>query len=75
MWRFVLIANVFYTEIGVLYFPKLVLFTSLSPLSSVKPGNVGVSKSVLGEITDSTNQSMAFALFGFCWGIGGIGMN
>ncbi|RUS16332.1 major facilitator superfamily domain-containing protein [Endogone sp. FLAS-F59071] len=35
-------------------------------------GNVGVSKSVLGEITDSTNQPMAFALFGFCWGIGGI---
>jgi MFS family permease len=36
-------------------------------------GNVGVSKSVLGEITDSTNQPMAFAMFGFCWGVGGIG--
>ncbi|RUS31665.1 hypothetical protein BC938DRAFT_477342 [Jimgerdemannia flammicorona] len=40
--------------------------------SSPNLGNVGVSKSVLGEITDNTNQPMAFALFGFCWGIGGI---
>ena len=27
-------------------------------------GNVAVAKSILGEITDSTNQSMGFSLFG-----------
>lgn len=33
-------------------------------------GNVGVAKSMLGEIADSTNQSQAFSVFGFAWGIG-----
>ncbi|KAF9085796.1 hypothetical protein BGX29_001770 [Mortierella sp. GBA35] len=35
-------------------------------------GNVGVAKSMLGEIADSTNQSQAFSVFGFAWGIGMI---
>ncbi|KAF9280002.1 hypothetical protein BGZ88_012430 [Linnemannia elongata] len=35
-------------------------------------GNVGVAKSMLGEIADSSNQSQAFSLFGFAWGIGMI---
>ncbi|KAF8979638.1 hypothetical protein BGZ46_005200 [Entomortierella lignicola] len=35
-------------------------------------GNVGVAKSMLGEIADHTNQSQAFSLFGFAWGIGMI---
>ncbi|KAK3813641.1 MAG: major facilitator superfamily domain-containing protein [Linnemannia elongata] len=33
-------------------------------------GNVGVAKSMLGEIADASNQSRAFSLFGFAWGIG-----
>ncbi|KAG0200866.1 hypothetical protein BGX28_006177 [Mortierella sp. GBA30] len=35
-------------------------------------GNIGVAKSMLGEIADSSNQSQAFGLFGFAWGIGMI---
>ncbi|CAH1762330.1 3451_t:CDS:2 [Entrophospora sp. SA101] len=35
-------------------------------------GNVGVAKSMLGELTDKTNQAKAFSLFGFCWGMGCI---
>ncbi|KAF9436775.1 hypothetical protein BGZ76_003006 [Entomortierella beljakovae] len=35
-------------------------------------GNVGVAKSMLGEISDKTNQSQAFSVFGFAWGIGMI---
>ncbi|KAF9941945.1 hypothetical protein BGZ67_003516 [Mortierella alpina] len=35
-------------------------------------GNVGVAKSMLGEIADPSNQSQAFGLFGFAWGIGMI---
>ncbi|KAI9299694.1 major facilitator superfamily domain-containing protein, partial [Cunninghamella echinulata] len=33
-------------------------------------GNGGVARSMLSEITDSTNRAKAFSLFGFCWGIG-----
>ncbi|KAL2916902.1 hypothetical protein HK105_203690 [Polyrhizophydium stewartii] len=35
-------------------------------------GNVGVAKSVLGEITDETNQARAFSLFGLMFSIGMI---
>ncbi|KAI1315485.1 hypothetical protein EDD11_000718 [Mortierella claussenii] len=35
-------------------------------------GNVGVAKSMLGEIADKSNQSQAFSIFGFAWGIGMI---
>jgi hypothetical protein len=35
-------------------------------------GNIGVAKSVTGEITDSTNRAVAFSLFGVCFSIGGI---
>ncbi|CAG8502866.1 6138_t:CDS:2 [Ambispora gerdemannii] len=34
--------------------------------------NVGVTKSLLGEITDSTNKARAFSMFGLTWGIGCI---
>ncbi|KAG0032688.1 hypothetical protein BGZ81_010299, partial [Podila clonocystis] len=34
--------------------------------------NVGVAKSMLGEIADPSNQSQAFSIFGFAWGIGMI---
>ncbi|KAJ3214167.1 hypothetical protein HK099_007003 [Clydaea vesicula] len=35
-------------------------------------GNIGVAKSVLGEITDKTNQAFGFSLFGLVWGFGMI---
>eukprot|EP01113_Clastostelium_recurvatum_P032735 TRINITY_DN4241_c0_g1_i7.p1 TRINITY_DN4241_c0_g1~~TRINITY_DN4241_c0_g1_i7.p1 ORF type:complete len:637 (-),score=160.86 TRINITY_DN4241_c0_g1_i7:97-2007(-) len=35
-------------------------------------GNVGVAKSMLGEITDTTNQAKAFSYFGLSWGVGGV---
>ncbi|KAF9430338.1 hypothetical protein BGZ94_007340, partial [Podila epigama] len=35
-------------------------------------GNVGVAKSMLGEIADASNQAQAFSIFGFAWGIGMI---
>ena len=43
-------------------------------LSGLLNGNIGVAKSVLGEITDKTNQSRAFSVFGFVYGLGFIGM-
>ncbi|KAI0637079.1 MFS general substrate transporter [Trametes polyzona] len=47
----------------------LIMARSLSGLFS---GNVAVIHSVLGEITDSTNQAIAFPLYGLCWPLGGI---
>ncbi|KAJ3034997.1 hypothetical protein HDV00_004408 [Rhizophlyctis rosea] len=35
-------------------------------------GNIGVAKSITGEITDSTNRAQAFSMFGFWSSIGGI---
>ncbi|CAG8557427.1 1999_t:CDS:10 [Ambispora gerdemannii] len=41
-------------------------------LNGALNGNVGVAKSMLGEITDSTNKASAFSLFGLTWGLGCI---
>lgn len=35
-------------------------------------GNVAVMHSVLGELTDSTNQAVAFPIYGLCWPLGVI---
>ncbi|TPX75247.1 hypothetical protein CcCBS67573_g03458 [Chytriomyces confervae] len=35
-------------------------------------GNIGVAKSMTGEITDKSNRPAAFALFGVCFSLGGI---
>ncbi|CEL62704.1 putative peptide/nitrate transporter At3g43790 OS=Arabidopsis thaliana GN=ZIFL2 PE=2 SV=2 [Rhizoctonia solani AG-1 IB] len=41
-------------------------------LSGALNGNVAVIKSVLGEITDETNQGVAFAYLPLCWSIGSL---
>eukprot|EP01112_Ceratiomyxa_fruticulosa_P019085 TRINITY_DN618_c0_g1_i1.p1 TRINITY_DN618_c0_g1~~TRINITY_DN618_c0_g1_i1.p1 ORF type:complete len:585 (+),score=111.21 TRINITY_DN618_c0_g1_i1:372-2126(+) len=41
-------------------------------LAGILNGNVGVAKSMMGEITDSTNQARAFSIVGIVWSIGGI---
>ncbi|KAI0361978.1 MFS general substrate transporter [Trametes cingulata] len=41
-------------------------------LSGLFSGNIAVIHSVLGEITDSTNQAVAFPLYGLCWPLGAI---
>jgi MFS family permease len=35
-------------------------------------GNVGVMKTMMGELTDSTNMAQAFALFPIIWSLGGF---
>ncbi|THG99630.1 hypothetical protein EW026_g2730 [Hermanssonia centrifuga] len=35
-------------------------------------GNVAVVHSIIGEITDSTNQATAFPIYGLCWPLGAI---
>ncbi|KIP09075.1 hypothetical protein PHLGIDRAFT_103288 [Phlebiopsis gigantea 11061_1 CR5-6] len=41
-------------------------------LAGLFSGNGAVANSVLGEITDSTNQALAFPLYGLCWPLGAI---
>eukprot|EP01133_Synstelium_polycarpum_P012364 gene12364-14504_t len=41
-------------------------------LSGLVNGNVGVSKTMVGEITDSSNQARAFTIMGISWGCGAI---
>ncbi|GLB35095.1 putative MFS general substrate transporter [Lyophyllum shimeji] len=49
--------------------PELLLSRCLAGLFS---GNVAVIHSVLGEITDSTNQALAFPIYGIFWPLGAI---
>ncbi|KAJ1299323.1 hypothetical protein OPQ81_011041 [Rhizoctonia solani] len=41
-------------------------------LSGMLNGNSGVIKSVLGEITDQTNQGIAFSYLPLCWSLGSL---
>ncbi|GAM27258.1 hypothetical protein SAMD00019534_104330, partial [Acytostelium subglobosum LB1] len=41
-------------------------------LAGLLNGNIAVAKTMLGEITDSSNQARAFSFIGLSWSIGGI---
>ncbi|RDB21308.1 Efflux pump azaL [Hypsizygus marmoreus] len=41
-------------------------------LAGIFSGNVAVIHSVLGELTDSTNQALAFPIYGLFWPLGSI---
>ncbi|EJD05792.1 MFS general substrate transporter [Fomitiporia mediterranea MF3/22] len=41
-------------------------------LAGLFSGNVAVMHSVLGEITDSSNQALAYPIYGLCWPLGVI---
>ena len=50
-------------------FPMAIISRGMSGMLN---GNIGVAKTYLGEITDSTNQSRAFGLVGLVFGFGQI---
>ncbi|KAJ7618704.1 hypothetical protein FB45DRAFT_872102 [Roridomyces roridus] len=35
-------------------------------------GAVGVARGAVSSVTDSTNEARAYAILGFCWGLGGV---
>lgn len=41
-------------------------------LSGALNGNVAVIEASLGEITDETNSTEAFALYGLMWAVGSV---
>jgi hypothetical protein len=47
----------------------MILFRSLSGALN---GNVAVVKAAIGDITDDSNSTEAFALFGLTWTVGSI---
>ncbi|PWN46813.1 MFS general substrate transporter [Violaceomyces palustris] len=49
--------------------PAMIVSRSVAGLMN---GNIAVLKSVLGEITDETNQARAFALIPMCYAVGSI---
>lgn len=42
------------------------------PAAGIFSGNIAVIHSVLGELTDSTNQAIAFPIYGLFWPLGAI---
>jgi MFS family permease len=41
-------------------------------LQGVFGGSVGVARGAVSVITDTTNEARAYAILGFCWGMGGV---
>ncbi|KAF7318868.1 Histone H2B [Mycena chlorophos] len=41
-------------------------------LQGVFAGAVGVARGSVSFVTDSTNEARAYAILGFCWGMGGV---
>ncbi|THH33951.1 hypothetical protein EUX98_g221 [Antrodiella citrinella] len=68
--------------IGILGIALSTLLTGLSKsffavllarcLGGLFSGNIAVIHSVLGELTDATNQAIAFPIYGLCWPLGSI---
>lgn len=46
--------------------------SELALLAGLFSGNVAVMHSVLAEITDSSNQAVAYPIYGLCWPLGVI---
>jgi hypothetical protein len=44
----------------------------MSLLAGIFSANSAVILSAIGEVTDSTNQTVAFPIFGLCWPLGSI---
>ena len=50
-------------------FPMMLITRALAGLFA---GNVSVMHSVMGEITDATNQAIALPIYGLAWPMGSV---
>ncbi|KAF8840254.1 MFS general substrate transporter [Paxillus ammoniavirescens] len=69
----VLLLGIFGLSLSMLCFGLSRTFTGLvlsRCITGALNGNIGVMKSMLGELTDSTNRAQGFALFPMAWSIG-----
>jgi len=41
-------------------------------LQGIFGGSVGVARGAVSVVTDSSNEARAYAILGFCWGLGGV---
>ncbi|KAH8823441.1 hypothetical protein DL96DRAFT_1744226 [Flagelloscypha sp. PMI_526] len=44
----------------------------LRMLQGIFSGSIGVVRSAVSQVTDTTNEARAYSILGFCWGLGGI---
>jgi hypothetical protein len=49
-----------------------ILYTDRIFVAGLFSGNVAVLHSVLGELTDASNQAIAFPIYGLTWPLGAI---
>ncbi|KIK76845.1 hypothetical protein PAXRUDRAFT_835199 [Paxillus rubicundulus Ve08.2h10] len=69
----VLLLGIFGLSLSMLCFGLSRTFTGLvlsRCITGALNGNIGVMKSMLGELTDSTNRAQGFAVFPMAWSIG-----
>jgi hypothetical protein len=54
------------------HFPNQFLRAQCDFKAGLFSGNIAVIHSVLGELTDPTNQALAFPIYGLAWPLGSI---
>lgn len=73
--RFVLSVSLFGSAIAVITFgtsTSIRQAISIRLLQGIFAGAVGVARGSVGFMTDATNEGRAYAILGFCWGLGGV---
>jgi MFS family permease len=74
--RVIVFTSTFGGMIAILLFglsPNYYWALTLRAMNGALNGNMATAKAYLAEITDASNQSMAFSFIGVAWGIGAIG--
>lgn len=73
--RLVLILSLFGSAVTVLIFgtcTSLRQAIAVRLLQGIFAGAVGVARGCVSTVTDVTNEGRAYAIMGFCWGLGGV---
>ncbi|KAG2143017.1 hypothetical protein DEU56DRAFT_792996 [Suillus clintonianus] len=73
--RLVLTLSLFGSAVTVLIFgtcTSLRQAIAVRLLQGIFAGAVGVARGCVTTITDTTNEGRAYAIMGFCWGLGGV---
>ena len=73
--RCVLLSSLLGTSVSCCLFGTATSFwtaLSIRLLQGVFAGAVGVARSCVPAISDPSNESRAYAILSFCWGLGGV---
>ena len=73
--RFVLTTSLLGTTITCALFGTSTSLTQATVIrfaQGVFAGAIGVARGSVSNVTDASNESRAYAILGFCWGLGGV---